>query len=585
MQAKKPAIPSTSSPSRPKPPWFTRWLFWALVTMVISGGVGFGATLMLVKPFGHAHCSLTRWSLASASMRLYCAQSVASQQTLEGVLEGIALVEVLPEDHPMRGEADRYVEDWAEMILQIADEAFHAGELETAIEAAQQVPNHTPSFQRVQQQIQDWQATWTKAAQIYAQAEIQIRQENWRQASQLAMGLPSAGNVYWETTKYEELNNQIFLARQDTNRLAKARRLGEQGDLESLSQAIGLVQSISQQSLFHQQAQTEFLGLSQELLDLAETSMENQDYEGALMAVWEIPITAGLERQIQDFIDLALPRSWTWEGTIPGLKRAIAEAKQMGPERPLYGQARGLIRRWEREITALEQLQLARQEADPGTIPALRQAIATASTVSRSNPRWQEVNAVVEAWQAEVEAIEDQPYLNQAVQQAKPGSIPALKAAIQTARAIPPDRSLYPEAQDAIASWQADIDAQEFLTQATDLVGSSSNPISLGVAIRIANQVAPTSTFRSQADEQIYRWSQMILNQAQELAATDLGAAVQLIRQIPKESTLYPEAQQQLTQWGQEQNPDQTIQESNEAGSSEAPTSPKPPTLPGTEEI
>jgi len=488
MQAKKPAIPSTSSPSRPKPPWFTRWLFWALVTMVISGGVGFGATLMLVKPFGHAHCSLTRWSLASASMRLYCAQSVASQQTLEGVLEGIALVEVLPEDHPMRGEADRYVEDWAEMILQIADEAFHAGELETAIEAAQQVPNHTPSFQRVQQQIQDWQATWTKAAQIYAQAEIQIR-------------------------------------------------------------------------------------------------MENQDYEGALMAVWEIPITAGLERQIQDFIDLALPRSWTWEGTIPGLKRAIAEAKQMGPERPLYGQARGLIRRWEREITALEQLQLARQEADPGTIPALRQAIATASTVSRSNPRWQEVNAVVEAWQAEVEAIEDQPYLNQAVQQAKPGSIPALKAAIQTARAIPPDRSLYPEAQEAIASWQADIDAQEFLTQATDLVGSSSNPISLGVAIRIANQVAPTSTFRSQADEQIYRWSQMILNQAQELAATDLGAAVQLIRQIPKESTLYPEAQQQLTQWGQEQNPDQTIQESNEAGSSEAPTSPKPPTLPGTEEI
>jgi len=553
--------------------------------MVISGGVGFGATLMLVKPFGHAHCSLTRWSLASASMRLYCAQSVARQQTLEGVLEAIALVEVLPEDHPMRGEADRYVEDWAEMILQIADEAFHAGELETAIEAAQQVPNHTPSFQRVQQQIQDWQATWAKAAQIYAQAEIQIRQENWRQASQLAMGLPSAGNVYWETTKYEELSNQIFLARQDANRLAKARRLGEQGDLESLSQAIGLVQSISQQSLFHQQAQTQFLGLSQELLVLAEARMENQDYEGALMAVWEIPITAGLERQIQDFIDLALPRSWTWEGTIPGLKRAIAEAKQMGPDRPLYGQAWRLIRRWEREIMALERLQLARQEADPGTIPALRQAITTASTVSRSNPRWQEVNAVVEAWQAEVEAIEDQPYLNQAVQEAKPGSILALKTAIQTASAIPPGRSLYPEAQEAIASWQADIDAQEFLTQATDLVGSSSNPISLGVAIRIANQVAPTSTFRSQADEQIYRWSQTILNQAQELAATDLGAAVQLIRQIPKESALYPEAQQQLTQWDQEQNPGQTIQESNEAGSSEPPTSPKPLTLPGTEEI
>ena len=63
-------------------------------------------------------------------MRLHCAQLAASKQTVKDLLQAIALVKQLPANHPLRGEIDRFLEEWSRDILQLADQSFQAGDLE-----------------------------------------------------------------------------------------------------------------------------------------------------------------------------------------------------------------------------------------------------------------------------------------------------------------------------------------------------------------------------------------------------------------------------------------------------------------------
>ena len=87
------------------------WQSWALVLVLACGGIGFTATTMLLRLPANPNCPRIFWPIASASMRLYCAQLEADAGTVESLLRAIELVAVLPQDHPLRGEIDRNVED------------------------------------------------------------------------------------------------------------------------------------------------------------------------------------------------------------------------------------------------------------------------------------------------------------------------------------------------------------------------------------------------------------------------------------------------------------------------------------------
>ena len=76
---------------------------------------------MLLKLPAAPNCPAIFWPLASASVRLHCAQVAANKETVDDLLEAIALVDSLPKDHPLRPEIDRHIEEWSLDILKIGD--------------------------------------------------------------------------------------------------------------------------------------------------------------------------------------------------------------------------------------------------------------------------------------------------------------------------------------------------------------------------------------------------------------------------------------------------------------------------------
>ena len=117
------------------------------------------------------------------------------------------------------------------------------------------------------------------------------------------------------------------------------------------------------------------------------------------------------------------------------------------------------------------------------------------------------------------------------------------------ANQIASGRSLYRQAQQAIARWQTQRQDQQQLTEAQQLATANS-PDGLVSAILLADRVKRNSPWRSQADGNIARWSQQLLALAQQQAANgDLPGAVALARRIPRAATTYEAAQTQISAW------------------------------------
>ena len=138
------------------------WKVWAALFVVVFGGVGFLATWQLFNMQKSPNCPKIFWPVASASLRLYCAQLSADSRTVAGLLEAIALVEALPEDHPLRSQVNQQVEEWARDILNLAEKDYQAGNLEQAIAKARQIPNNMAVAAIIEERIAKWQGTWTE---------------------------------------------------------------------------------------------------------------------------------------------------------------------------------------------------------------------------------------------------------------------------------------------------------------------------------------------------------------------------------------------------------------------------------------
>ncbi len=113
-------------------------------------------------------------------MRLHCAQLAASKQTVTDLLQAIGLVKQLSKNHPLWGEAERFIERWSREILQLADQSFQAGNLEEAIATARKIPEDLAAYQTVEAQVTKWETIWSKAEAIYQEAEAELRQRHLR---------------------------------------------------------------------------------------------------------------------------------------------------------------------------------------------------------------------------------------------------------------------------------------------------------------------------------------------------------------------------------------------------------------------
>jgi soluble cytochrome b562 len=597
--------------------WVRNWQVWGTVAVLMTTGTGLLAAALLFKIPALPNCPEIFWPTASASLRMYCAEIAANKRTVDDLLEAIRLVESLPDDHPLRREIDEAIAKWSMQILDLGDETFQRGNLEQAIAIAERIPNHLAAAELVEDRIEGWQLIWAEGEAIYREVEAALREQRYPEAFRIANQLLYVDNAYWQTTKHEELNALITTTRKEGETLLQAQQLADRGGTENLIEAIRLVQTISPNSYAYTGAQRLLTELGEDFLDLAQRALDREDYDGAIAIVRSIPADLDLGDEAQDFLIIAEAQSRAWRGTALDLEEAILQAQRLRRDRPLYGRAQDLIRRWRLEIQDVARLDTARQLAQTGRASDLRAAIAESRQIPDGNPRAGEAQRLESEWLTQIQRMEDQPILAQAEQQAQPGTAAALRQAIATAEQISSNRALSGQARERIDTWTAQLqrmedqpildrarqlanagdwqgaiataqqissgralyrDAQNEVTawqnrvegqlplQDAYAIASSGSVSGLVAAIDLANQVPGNNSSRSEADRMINTWSYQLLDAADQQAAFSLDDAIAIAQRIPPRTEAYAAAQLRIQRWQQQINA--------------VPLPPDPPTLP-----
>ncbi|MBV9386906.1 MAG: chromosome segregation ATPase, partial [Chroococcidiopsidaceae cyanobacterium CP_BM_ER_R8_30] len=565
-----------------------------------SCGAGIVAVALILRLPGLPSCPSIFWPTASASMRLYCAQSAADKHTVDGLLQAITLVQALPSNHPLHLEINRHLKQWSLEMLELGDREFQAGHLDEAITIAHKVPRDLPAFPLVGERIATWQSTWSAAENIYQNARAEIHQQHWHQAFSYAAHLLNVDNNYWATTAYEELNNRIETARTDSRELAKADSLAKAGGLDNLLAAVKIAESIGPDSDFYQNAQAAIPEYGRQLLDLAQAALDQHDADTAVKIASSIPESAKLQAEVQDFTTIAGAWRDAWTDTMTSLQSAIATVQNIGPDRPMYGKAQDLIDRWQLQIGDVAHLEKARELAQGGQIKDLQAAMTEAQLIPDENPDAPERDQVITNWRRQIETIEDRPYLDKAEQIASGGDINSLQAAIDEANQITSDRVLYQEAQAKVSNWTNQIQRmqdQPYLDQARELaregdlpgaiaeaqniqpgralssaaqaaiadwqgqiqaranwqsalnLAQQGTPEALREAIQKADQVPTTSPLRTDVNSAISQWSHQILSIAQDQDMSNIPGAIAIAKQVPPGTDAYQAAQAQIAIW------------------------------------
>lgn len=619
---------SSPSPPRIQPPippvhklpgWLRNWLVWAVLAGVTTTGVGVVAIAFLLKLPAAPNCPAVFWPLATATVRLHCAEVAANKQTVKDLLAAIDLVQALPDNHPLHGEINTSIAQWTQDILDIGDRSFQAGKLPSAIAIAKEIPKNVPNYQIVEKQIATWEATWAQAEDIYKEVEAQLPKRHWHDAFMAAVRLLNIGNEYWATTKYEQLNQLIETAKEDANNIDKAQILAKRSNLNDLLAAIKIAESLGSSSYSYQDAQALIPEIGRTMIALAQDALDRKDADEAIAIASQIPASTNMQAEASDLVTIAQAWRSAWQDSIPGLENAIATAQKVTSDRPAYNQAQELIARWQLEIEDVANLQKARELAKGGTVGDLTAAIAQAEVVSDNNPRAEEANTEISRWRSKVETIEDRPYLARAEELATMADVGSLQAAINeasqinrgrslyrearrkisnwrgqieriedqpilesarafasngnlpaaigTARQIQSGRSLSGEAQAAIDDWQAQIDARQNWREARQ-IALQGTPESLSRAIRIANRVPRSSPLRFDVNQATAEWSNRILNTAVDRGQSDIPAGIAIAKLVPRNSEAYRAAQEQIATWERFLNPP--------APESPAPENPEP---------
>jgi hypothetical protein len=530
------------------------WPFWSLGLLTAVMGVGVLSAISLFRIPNLPNCRAIVWLTASATTRMQCAEAYAEQGTVDGYLEAIALLESLPDDHPLRGEIDQRIEGWSDRILDLAEAAFQDGDLEGAIAMAKRIPSQTTAAQRVGEQVGEWNQIWQEAETIYAAVETDLTNLEFQAAFSKAIQLLGVGNTYWRTVKYDELTAKITAAREDLNQLGQAKQLARRRTLEAMEEAFALAMAIESHSPVYAEAQRVIRELANDLMAMAEAALERQDATAAGQMLAAIPAQVQMGSEIADMRVLIDAHQIAWQGGISGLEGGILRLQSIGRDRPLYQKAQDQLNLWQAEVQGRSQLELARQVAIPGTVADLQAAIAEASQISRSNPAWPDASAQIGRWRTQVETTQDRPILAQAQQQAQVGD---LAGAIATARQIASGRALHGEAQEQIGQWRSQIqraEDQPLLTQAEQLARSGQ----LSEAIAVASRIGSGRALHSEAQGNIQTWRRQLQGQqrlqqayttAQRGTVTALAEAIQVAQQVPDTSDQKAEATQALTRW------------------------------------
>jgi len=601
--------PSSETPRparrrRPRRSWRPNALTIGLLFGITILGSGIGAAAMLLKLPDEANCRAMFLPTTTAARRLYCARTYADRNTVESLLAAIDLVSELPADHDLRPEVDRQLELWATSILDLAEDTFHAGDIDAAIETAERVPLSSlpPEIRSrlavvIGDRVSGWQRIWNEATQIAAAIERDLDRAYWGPAFTHISRLVGVGNRYWETTRYREYAAAIQLGRQDTSKVERARGIAARNDVDSVLEAIDLVQEIGLASPLRTRAQTLLRTFGQQLIDIADRQLENDDLPGAIATARRVPEITGLRAKANDFVVLARARYTARRPTATNLEAAIAQARNLEFDSPVYGEAQTWIARWQDGLGQVAVLERARTLASAGDEANLRLAIDTAREIPTTNALWERAEREIDRWTLQLDSERDRPILARARTLASQGDFEAaiaeasqiavsrplydeaqrqilqwqgslsrrgdtpvlarardlaesgnFDAAISVADEIPVDSPLYIEARTAIDGWLAQTLDRRNLDEAYDLA-SYGTAEGFEAAIRATSGIRNDSYLSAEAARAAEQWSRSLLSIATERALGDPATAIDIARRIPATSSIYGTAQLQIANW------------------------------------
>jgi hypothetical protein len=587
-------------------PFIRSWVFWAIITLGISGGLVYLALGLLFNPRAVPNCPELFVPMSSASLRVYCGQLAASKQTLPDLIAALNLIKDISPDDPTRSYVDSNIQRWSLAILRLGEVTYQDGNYDEAVAAIKNVPTTVPAYKLVAKRLSQWEETWAKAIAIDKEARELLTSSKWVNAYAVAVELTHLNNRYWAKTKYQELADLVQIAKADSAKLDEAYVLIKTSNLADLLKAIEMASKIQSTSFAYTEAQTIIGTAAKEMLAIARGQIDRDNWQGALEIAKKIPSTPEIKLELQDTIGLAEAQSRAKTGGVSDLETAIALVQSIKVDSPMYARSQRFLGNWQLEIQDLTSLQRARSFATSGTVKDLQVAILEAQRIPSNNPRGKEASQLMTEWRKQIEVVQDTPVMSAAESLASSGTPNGLNRAIAQLGRIQSGRALYPQAQQKILRWTADIErAQDgpiieraeslanegklrsaidmanrispgravyaqtqvkirdwdARLQATDNLAiarryaSSGNSDSLLAAINAAAQVPRSSPLRDEARSLMNEWSDRILDNARSVSISDIPRGIAIAETIPSSTSAYSSARSEIQTWKQQLAP------------------------------
>ena len=552
--------------------------------MVGSGVVGIWALAWLTRIPPLPNCQeITRFS--SDSERLICAETQMQSASAQELANAIELTAGWPENHPLYEDAFPILNTASQRLLEKANEAAHRGNLTVAVQRAQQIPLDTPLRQDAQTAIWNWQQEWKTGEAIVSGVEQHIIVRNWEAATQALQDLKTLDSDYWLSIQFGELQQAIDREQRAWSQIEQARALAATEDPDALGEALLLAQQVDLNSHAWSEAKTEIDRWSQNLLLYSFQRWEVCDIDGAVSEVIKVPPDPILAPEARDLIRFSHGQQLAQKargfqpsyGHLFYLIEAIQAVASIPPNSSFYEAAQASMVEWQAELADAQTLNLAHTVAGFRQEWSFNYATQIAETIALERPHRGQAQTLIAHWRAEIEHIEDRPYVLRARWLAQKGTIAGLQQAIREAGQVALGRALRLEAQTLIAEWLDQIEViedQPFLNEANTLASEGK----LQEAIAAAEQVQPERALYGQAQTMIKDWTttiqvaedRPILDEATARAYEgELSNAIVIASQIAPGRALYNEAQNAIAIWDAEREYIWSLEAESTGGDSE----------------
>lgn len=502
--------------------------------------------------------------------KLYCAQQAAQSGEVNDLVAGINLVQGWTEEHPLYREGQEALTQWSKALLAIANDKFDQSDPYSAISVASHIPRNSAVYADAQQAIADWQAEWQNGETIYKAAEAAIKARNWPLANEKLLDLGRLHHDFWRQKQADYLAQRIVDEKQAWQVLDQARKLAATNKLTDIGKAITVARTISPNTFVWETAQTDQERWSQALLNVGMDHWQKGNISTAVDLIRQIPISTKAFPEATDLILYSHAQYWarsaqnqSWMPSLQemwNLNAAIAAARQIDPQSPLYADAQGQAKAWQQQLQDLLDLKVADWFADAGQRSTYQLAIEQASQIGSDRPRRVQAQTLMAHWKLEIERLEDRPILDRAYRMAGQRTIPMLQAAIAEASQVQQGRALRLEAQTSIAHWKLEIERIEDQPLLDDAIALA-NQGRLSEAIEAAKRIQPKRALYDEAQSLANTWQttidnaaiaedRKILDRAYGYAMREwYSVAIDIASQIAPGRPLYGEAQAAIANW------------------------------------